>query len=223
MPKNFYDLTAGQCEDIYQTVQKNAETHFRIAHLLSQSKQYSNAIAHHILGTEELIKATVLFLESKQFNLKKIEGYKLLFYNHKARHSIIKEFFSVWLFCKNIFNIEKKRKQESSFTYFLKAVSTTLEGVLVGVNNYDWWSQADTLKQNCFYVDYRNGLIKPDTFTKSDYDNAEKHVMSFRKDVRIVMLILTKSNEEQLQAYRESFIKANFQGLLTETLKRSKK
>lgn len=180
---NFINLPKEGCLKIYPVVKANAERHFKVARVLSEVSEYPSAVAHLILGTEELIKALALLLEGKEFNFSTMTDYKKVFYNHSARHSILKEFFSVWLFCKTIIDLKKKRNGEHSILYALRVGASILGGGLEGVRNYEWWSAADKLKQNGFYVDYVNGVISPDVIGEAAYNKANKIVMVILKQM----------------------------------------
>lgn len=218
---NFINLSKEDCLKVYPIVKANADRHFKVAGILSEAKEYSNAVAHLILGTEELIKTLALFLEGKGFNYSTMKDYKKIFYNHTARHSILKEFFSVWLFCKSIADLKKKKKDEHSIMYALGIVSTILGAGLEGITNYEWWSTADRLKQNGFYVDYINGVISPDAIGETDYGKAHKIVTAFRKDVRLFIGVVSAADGKQLLELKANFETAELKSLIEESIARS--
>ncbi|MCU7548143.1 AbiV family abortive infection protein [Chitinophagaceae bacterium LB-8] len=221
--QNFLNISRAECANVYLVVMKNANTHFRCAEILAPAGEYSNAVAHLILGTEEIIKALLLFLESKDFDLRKVEGYKSLFRNHRARHSIIKEFYSVIMALKSLVSIEKKKKDENAILYYAKAVTDVLYGVISGIENYQWWDNADNLKQECFYVDYKSAIKDPQSISSEQYQEAYKNVSVFKNDIRIIIAALTRANNKQLNDFRIGFEEANFKGILEATIKRSAK
>lgn len=218
---SFLEISLETCGDVYPVIRKNAERHFITAKILSKVKQYPHAVSHLILGTEELIKSFVLLLEFKQFNLRAIKGYKKLFHNHFARHSLIKDFFSVWVFFRQILDLKKKKRNENTALYWLGIVQTVLRSVLSGVNNYEWWNTADTLKQNCFYVDYANKIISPDSVTEAKYTEAEKYVNSFYKDIRFLMAVLARANDKQMDEFRKLFKETEIKDLIQESIQGS--
>lgn len=218
---SFLEISLEACGEVHPVIRRNAERHFRTAKTLSSAKEYPHAVSHLILGTEELIKSFVLLLENKQFNLRAIKSYKKLFYNHSARHSILKEFFSVWLFFRQLLDIKKKRRNENTALYLLGIAGTVLRGVLSGVNNYEWWNTADTLKQNCFYVDYTDKIISPDTIDEAKYMEAEKHVRPFYEDIRFLMAVLARANDKQLEEFRKLFRETEMKELMQESIQRS--
>ncbi|MBS1666324.1 MAG: AbiV family abortive infection protein [Bacteroidetes bacterium] len=206
---------------VYPVVKANAERHFKVAKVLSEVSEYPSAVAHLILGTEELIKALALLLEGKEFNFSTMTDYKKVFYNHSARHSILKEFFSVWIFCKTIIDLKKKKKGEHSILYALRFGASILGGGLEGITNYEWWSGADKLKQNGFYVDYANGVISPDVIGEAAYNKAYKIVMAFRTDARLFISAVSKATEKELAELKASFETADIKKLIEEGIARS--
>ncbi|HWJ29144.1 MAG TPA: AbiV family abortive infection protein [Flavisolibacter sp.] len=218
---NFLNISPTECGKVYSVVLKNANTHFRCAEILSTSGEYSNAVAHLILGAEESIKALLLFLESKGFGLRGVDGYKKLFRDHKARHSIIKEFYSVIMALKSLILIDSKKESENAFLYYLKAATEVAYGIISGIENYNWWNKADSLKQECFYVDYKTVIKDPIFISIKEYDDAFKNVSAFQKDIRLIIAVLNKANESQLKEFRKAFNEANFKNILKDTIKRS--
>lgn len=218
---NFINLSKEDCLKVYPIVKANADRHFKVAKLLSEAEEYPNAVAHLILGTEELIKILALFLECKGFNFSTMKDYKKIFYNHSARHSILKEFFSVWIFCKSIFDLKKKKTGEHSIMYALGIATSILGAGMEGIMNYEWWSTADKLKQNGFYVDYINEVISPDIIGETDYKKAHKIIMTFRKDARLFIGAISVADEKQLAEFKANSETAELKNLLAESIARS--
>ena len=217
----FINLSKAKCLEVYPVVKTNADRHFRIAKILSESKEHANAVSHLILGTEELIKALALFMEGKGFNFSTMPDYKKIFFNHSARHSVLKEFFSVWIFCKSLVELKKKKTSENSFLYGLRMVAEVLGAGVEGVTNYVWWNEADRLKQNGFYVDYKNGMISPESIDEIDYSKALKITTAFRKDIRVFISALSAANEKDLKGLRSNFETTDIKNLIAEGIARS--
>ncbi len=221
--RGFLNINANECGIAFPVAKQNAETHFRCSQILSEAKEYANAIAHLILGSEELIKALVLFLESKGFDLRKVQGYKKLFHDHKVRHSMIKEFYSVIMFLKSLVHIENKKRHENSMLYYIKAATNVIWGVIASIENYEWWNKADGLKQSCFYVDYDAGIVTPSSITVDEYKQASLHIFELQQDIRVIIVAFSRATEEELAVFRASFAEANFKELIAGTIKRSSK
>lgn len=218
---NFLNISIEECGHLSLIVIKNAETHFRCAKVLANANEYANGTAHLILGAEELVKGLILLMEGKGFRLREINNYKKFFSDHKVRHSISKEFFSVFIFLKSIFKIDRKRKNENIVLYFLKAFADIAEGALSGYNHYEWWDKADQLKQMCFYVDYQNTVINPCSISQDQYNEALQHATDFKNDIRLIITALKKANEIELKQLIQNFNEANFKELIGGTIERS--
>lgn len=127
----------------------------------------------------------------------------------------------MWVFFRQLLDIKKKKRNENTALYWLGIAGTVLRGVLSGVNNYEWWNTADTLKQNCFYVDYTDKIISPNTVTEAKYMEAEKHVNSFYADIRFLMAVLARANDKQLEEFRKLFKETEMKELMQESIQRS--
>ncbi|SDX00193.1 abortive infection protein, AbiV family [Hydrobacter penzbergensis] len=198
----FANLTAVECGVVYYHVRNNAATHLRVARLLEKHEEYANAIAHLILGSEEFIKAVVLLLESKGFSLRAMKKYNKLFYNHSARHIIISDFYSIWMAVRTLFDIPSKKQGESSPSHWMNVFSGVAKGFLESLDNHSWWKAADDHKQHCFYVDYENKVLLPSVFSKQHYLEAKKHVDRFLFDLRTIVVVLLRADEQQLNEYK---------------------
>jgi len=62
MTKTFYTINPKQCLASYPTVLDNGARQFRIANILADQEEYGSAVSHLVLGAEELLKATALFM-----------------------------------------------------------------------------------------------------------------------------------------------------------------
>ncbi len=123
--------------------------------------------SHLILGSEELVKSFWCLLMSRNVNLKQLPWFTKLFYNHKVRHGLLKDFFSVYLF---LFNSTLPTRSKGDG--LLKNIQVLLSRSINAYGNYSWWKRADELKQQTFYVDFKDVLLDPSAITKADYPTA---------------------------------------------------
>lgn len=221
-PKNFISLDAFECSNTYPVLIENAERHFCVSEILNENKEFPNAVSHLILGSEELIKAFFLMLVSKGFILRDVKGYNRIFFNHTARHSFMKEFFSIWLGFKNIMVIEKKRENENPWLYGLNVLIKSLRVTVTATMNYEWWSNADLLKQRCFYVDFDEAIFSPATILETQYLEARNHVSTFRDEFKKIQLDFEEATEMQLMEFFKLIEEAGFKESLEEMIKRSR-
>jgi AbiV family abortive infection protein len=206
----FMELSAEECSKVYPVLQSNAERHFRIGHTIAALGEYGNAVSHLILGSEELIKAIVLFLDSKDFEIRKIKGAAGLFYTHASRHNVLKEFFSVLLFFRPVKTLDK-----INIGNFLLGI---LKGGVNAYSNYHWWEKADTLKQRGLYVDHTDSILTPSSFTENDFKIALLHVSAVRKEINGLINQLNNMTEQQLTELKEDLKIAELPDLLKETI-----
>ncbi|WP_199139925.1 AbiV family abortive infection protein, partial [Pedobacter sp. ASV12] len=104
-------LSHAQYQQTFLVAKENAERQFLCAEILAKAYQYQNAIAHLILGSEELVKSFWCLLMGRNINLKKLPWFTKLFYNHKIRHDLLKDFFSVYLLFFNT-SLSKRKKSD---------------------------------------------------------------------------------------------------------------
>ena len=215
MTKTFHTITPEQCLAFYPVVLDNAARHLRIANLLSDHQEYGNAVSHLILGAEELLKGTVLFMDGKGFNLRSKKGIGKLFYNHQARHTVFKKFFSVWLVIQPIMKKKPDVKKKSGWLSQLAimAASTTL-----GLLNYHWWDNADALKQKGFYVDFQNSVINPADITEMDFRRALRHAKELNTEVQYFIGELNKLKAKELDDIKQLFAEADLLNLIHEDI-----
>ena len=205
--RSFLQLSIDECGEYYQICSENGKRHFLVADQIAAIKQYGMAISHLILGSEELLKGLVLLMDHKGFNLRKIKGISRIFGDHRARHSVLKETFSVWL---TISGILRKKPSLKNF----------LVGTIEGISNYYWWHQADDMKNRGFYVDFKDVLIDPASIKKEQYQSALWHVMAFEREVDSFFLFLNDKNEFELKELLELFRQSELDELLHETITR---
>lgn len=77
--KSWSNLTKKEFEEVYPVMEQNAKRHYNCAEILAAASEHQNAIAHLILGSEELIKTFSGLLIAKGVNLKKQSWYRKLF------------------------------------------------------------------------------------------------------------------------------------------------
>ncbi|WP_131537879.1 AbiV family abortive infection protein [Pedobacter nototheniae] len=215
--KIWTSLNARDYNSIYPVVLENADRHFSCADILAKNDQPQNAIAHLILGSEELIKSFWCLLMSRNVNLKQLPWFTKLFYNHKVRHDLLKDFFSVYLFFFNT-TLPKRNKGDG----VMKSIQILLSRTINAYGNYSWWKKADELKQQTFYVDYRDGIIDPSSITQTDYKTALNYVTFFKEDIGKLTLKIHGLSDIELQAMIDEFQVFEIDRLRQEAYKKQK-
>lgn len=227
--KDFMTISEQECGIVYRHVIKQANHHFYIAENISSQSHYGAAISHLILGSEEMIKGVTLLLEAKGFKVRKIKGINKLFRQHGARHNLIRDLFSVWLFTRPLVIkwintngqytvLEADESGKITGGFVIEALFKILLGWTKAKNNFHWWVNADNLKQKGFYSDYSNGLQLPSNLTVKDYEEAHRHTLRFRNDAQSFIVWLENSPQLKLEEFRKNFVEAQFPQLIEETI-----
>lgn len=214
--KTFLNLTPEECLEVYLEVEKNANEFFSAAKILADRGIYGKAISLLILGAEEYIKCFLLFLDGHRFNLRNVEKVNTIFRNHRNRHSILRDTYSVWIGVKHFFSLSSKSTSKDVLDAFLN----TGLGIFSAFSNYDWWKEADKLKQNGLYVDYHDVLLRPLALTKEDYETALRRIEPIPKDVEEFIARINKMSPKKLEEFRLSFKETDLERLITEAIER---
>ncbi len=218
--RGFDSLNAKECAEVFPSLIDNAERHFAVAHHIATINEFPNAVAHLILGAEELVKATVLMLKSKEIDVNDAIGYDILFSKNNTRHTILKDFFSVWIGIKEILNLPKS-KEQYTLKYLFNMVIAEFAGIVKGRDNLNWWEKVDSLKQRCMYVDFKNALVLPDLqVAKSEYNQAHHHVYAFRYEFYLFHHKLLNAAKEEIKEFREQMDNKEIALLLEDTFQR---
>jgi AbiV family abortive infection protein len=220
----FSNLDRQQCLNLYELVRQNARRHYVAADLLAKEQDFGNSVAHLILGAEELLKSAMLMLQGYDFPVTAIKNYDKLFYNHAARHNLLKECYSIYLF---VFEIVKKGPAENPKhtrgQHWALLLIHGLQSAKKGIDNYEWWDRADKLKQNCFYVDYNDqGPVDPFKITEDDWLSAHQFVSAFTVDLNNLMIKIANAKPHELLEYQDEFNDAELTGLFSESINRKR-
>ncbi len=205
-------LSQSECFDFFQRVQNKSDSHFLVAEEIANRSEYGMAISHLILGSEELIKALILFFQGEKLNLASINEIDKFFFQHKVRHSFSQLYTIMGIFLRpitvfskrihdlindkisreKIKNLEKAIIEGDVLTF--KTITErwqrmNLPKVVRKMNDYnDFWESAEKYKQLGFYADFENSI----TLDKVDYQKAKVVANSLRKDCKDLIDFITK-------------------------------
>lgn len=224
MNKSFLNISRIECDSVSKETILNANKQLEIAEILAQSREYGAAISHLVIGSEELIKALVLHLDSVGFNLRNIRGMKGVFENHQLRYFISFFIFVVsttieelkLLFEKyrngnitalDLEEMNKKLYEENEdFTkYFTQKILTKIEFYL---EELKWFRDFDIFRQKGFYVDYDGKLETPLQATEEKYVALKYRIVRVDNFVKELIKDLnndTKENSKALQSILKHF------------------
>ena len=218
--RGFNSLNAKECAEVFPSVIDNAERHFDVAHQIATINEYPNAVVHLIIGAEELVKATLLILKSKEIDVNDIIGFDFLSSKNNSRQTFLRDFFAVWIGIKEIVKMPKS-KEQYSLKYLFNMVVAEFVGIVKGRDNLNWWEKVDALKHKCLYVDFKNALVLPDLqVAKSEYNQAHHHVYTFRYEFYILHHKLLNAGKEELKEFREQLENKEIAIMLEETFNR---
>jgi len=223
-PTNIFRSLDGKgSKEIYPKLRKNADKHFKAAELLVNAGDFANSIAHLILGSEELVKSFVLVLQAYDFPVKKIANYDKLFTHHVARHNLLKEFYSIYRFITGIVEWPDWNKGSSFLSNFIKVLNYGVAVLNTSVENYEWWNNADQMKQHCFYLDYNTiGTFDPAAIDRKAYETTFNITKKFREDLRLMVILIERASAPALGELKEAFIFSGLVEQIDESIMRKK-
>lgn len=175
MSQTFITLSSSQSQGLDQYLFDNSQSLQRDAVLIAEvNKSYSKATSLTILSLEECIKAILVRLHSEGLKVYKIEGLQKFVKDHKIRHHIAQliemgaglvEVFEKW---------EETKTKPKKFK--MGWLNTATNGLQAGLQFYNSAKRIEKLeglndlKNNGFYVDFRDGLWNPELdLTQEDF------------------------------------------------------
>jgi AbiV family abortive infection protein len=188
--KNYMTLNATECLVAFKYLQDNADSLFNDAKILANSVSYGHATSLLINSSEEYMKAFIIFLDGNGFQFRnRVPGISNIFVNHKLRYglaliltllAILIDDFKVLLpHIKKTYNLtfdlmrDKEQIQNEMFSYMDMRIQTVLQEV-------QWFSEAEFLRQDGLYVDYVNEIKTPLNITKTNFDETAFRITRIR-------------------------------------------
>lgn len=206
--KKFLNLSRQECLDIYQELINNSDRHFKVAEKIADIKEFGIAISHLVLGTEELVKALIIYLDYEGLEIRKVKGVKKFFYDHQIRHFFSGIFFLLTSVIKPMMQLVNRFKElihnsqaRTSMTEFETAVLSNDKSKAEKITKewgdknakeytdkfslyFDFWTDAEIHKQRGFYVDYDDQLFSPSQLNEKKYLQAYEITNSFRQECK---------------------------------------
>jgi len=159
---------------------QNVQRHFLAAETLSRERLYGIARSHLILAAEESMKA--LTLSTGMFIGKNPDVDFGFIFNHKGRLGFAAIFAMVFSFVDQLrTKIHTPGMTQSQIQRWQKQIQGNIEsGRSAVLSLMEWWIEAGDLRNDGFYVDYRDHRWKsPGRITKSSYQSAKKRTEMF--------------------------------------------
>ena len=222
MTKNFLNISRQECLQSYNELLDNSDRHFRVAEQLAATSEFGIAISHRVLGSEELVKAMIIYFDGSGLNIRQVAGVKKFFRDYKTRHftsaifmimtTIIRPMYGMIGRFKELLHIPEKRINMTEFEKAVlsndkpKAEQITKDwGETEGKEKaermgeqFDFWIEADEYKMKGFYVDYDNTLISPGQITEAEYKLAWDTTDFFRQEcLRLINYVKYLSDNDR--------------------------
>lgn len=188
--KNYMTLNAKECLVAFKYLQDNADSLFNDAQTLAGTGSYGHATSLLIHSIEEYMKAFILFLDGNGFQFRnRVPGINNIFVNHKLRYGLalvltllailINDFKDLLPNIKKTHHLtfdlkrNKEQIQNEMVTYMNKRIQTAIQEV-------QWFSEAEFLRQDGLYVDYVNEIKTPLHITKTNFDETLLRITRLR-------------------------------------------
>lgn len=228
MTKTFFNISQQECLRYYGELLENSERHFKAAEQLAATGEYGIAVSLKILGSEELVKAMIIYLDGSGLRIRQVDGVKKLFKDHKIRHFFASLFVMMVTVIRPMFEM-LTRFRELLHNPEARVTMNQLERALfdddiekatqiaadweesngrslaerVG-EQVDFWSDADEYKMKGFYVDYTQTLVSPKHLTEEDYRIAKEATNFFKLECMRIINYLNQLQEGE----KGKFVKA---------------
>jgi hypothetical protein len=191
MSKPLSKLTSEECFLFYEMMIQNSNVRWESAKLLAENQDYGGAINSHITSMEEMVKAFILFLDSKGFELRTIEGMEsIIRKSHSLRH-----FICFAIFVLNIFIDDFKKymprflKDPSIMLTFIKDKKGrevlikwyVLRKIPFIKKEFHWFSQMEKFRQSGNHVDFDSQQKSPLEINADDYLEVYKRLNNVRE------------------------------------------
>jgi AbiV family abortive infection protein len=194
----FLNISREECLNVYPTIIENAEMHFRVSQILAKSSEFGVAISHLVLGSEELVKAVIIFCDGIGFEIRKIKGAKLFFGDHQTRHliSFILNYADIFIplitaqlliaskmnnFIESNINLDDEEYNLAMDKKFGNLYKLDEADLFKKMERLQFWTKADEFKMRGFYVDYNQKLSIPSQLSEFDFNIAMDAFLNFKK------------------------------------------
>jgi AbiV family abortive infection protein len=227
-------LSNADCDKAYKEMLINADKHRELALTIAKSGQYGSGVSHLILGTEEVVKALLLQIQSIGINIRDIPGVYLFFTDHIIKHNFailtnlmykpIKLFMGlVYKMREEIHNPEIKQEYTEDEKAVLSKDENRIKVIFKNLPElFNWWEEANKAKNKGFYVDYSHSLETPMQVTDDEFRQALKITDEFRTQIFEVVEYFEKMTEQDRLETVENAKKHDFTQILLQVIEARK-
>lgn len=198
--KGFLNLSNEECLEVSSTLFTNANVLISTAEDASLKGNYGVACSLTILGTEELVKALVILLKGYGVKVFRIKEFREVFHKHKTKHetALLIKAIATLLQILDVFETKKITQKQAQKHWISNVISGLKKGLKVVIflvefgDDVLWWGKANDIKNNGFYVGYRDTLLLPQSITKETYQEVKRKSEKVKTHIRIFELLLKR-------------------------------
>jgi AbiV family abortive infection protein len=207
--KNFMNISQKECLQLYPEIIKVSDKHWKKAKRDSQSKDYGSATLYLISSTEELIKAMVIFLDGKGFELRKIKGVNYFFNNHNIRFVVSFYIFALNLIMEDMISfIIKVRENPNALREYLKNkeesqaafIAYALETMKKLAHEVDLFSNLKIIREGTLYSNMNGEFSSPISESEENYKMVYEKLTKVRWGIKQLMESFNTENLEEAEA-----------------------
>lgn len=201
-------LTDTECYDAYKKAFQTADVHKSMAESGSKDGHYGTAVSHLILGTEELTKGLLLYVQSFGISIRNVPGIYNFFFDHILKHQFAIYVNMMYPTLKLFMGVVRKMHTEIHHPE-IKVEYTPIEKAFLSQDGkrlqaafrnlpemFDWWDEANKMKNRGFYVDYTISLETPMQVEQHEYEQAVVITNNYRKQLEEIIAIFENMSPE---------------------------
>jgi AbiV family abortive infection protein len=221
--KSFMGLTNSECIDASKHLMDNAKGLYNDAKLLANNGSYGHATSMLIHSTEETMKALILFLDGNGFLFRrKVKGINNLFVNHKLRYGLAMLLSVLNIFSEDLKDLFQKIKNEPNLILALNKDKEQMGRILlqyaqkkikIVIQEIFWFSKAEFIRQEGFYVDYVDEIKTPLQISKKDFEDVLIRIEGMRSSVSGLIQVFDSNDKmlvQDIDKYKQQFINENW-------------
>lgn len=220
-------LSNEECYGAYKNAFATADVHRVSAQSIAGNGHFGTAVSHLVLGTEELTKGLLLFLQSFSIDVRNVPSIHLFFSDHILKHQFAIYVNTMYPMLKLFMGVVYKMKEElhnpdANIEYtpleeaFLSKDQKRIQAAFKDMPEmFDWWDEANKMKNKGFYVDYTNSLETPMQVKEHEYLQAISITENFRTQLEEIISYFEKMSAEDRLETAKNAKAFNFSKLLT--------
>ncbi|WP_147676290.1 AbiV family abortive infection protein [Algibacter pacificus] len=228
--KKFINLSPKDSKGLDQPIYKNARHLRKDAFALAETnKSYSSATSLLILSSEEVIKATLVFLHSQEYKVYLIKGAKRFFSDHNIRHEVA-QLVEVGSSLMETINIWEEQREKPLFKTKVKWLDWGLNGLndlvksaqplMNSGKRIEKLQEFNDLKNQGLYVNYEDRLLSPQfQIVADEYTTVKNIVERTFKFYKSLRLLYHPSIEKHLSKKKIMKVREDLELLINDAFK----